>query len=493
MRLLLLLAATLLHGASAQTGPTVAVGSKVFTESVVLGEMATQVARQSGAAAVHRRELGGTRVLWEALTRGDIDVYPEYTGTLVQEIFAGQEIPGDNALRAALAREGVEMLAPLGFNDTYALGMSEARAEALGIASVSDLAAHPDLAVGLSSEFLDRADGWPGVREAYRLGQADVRGLDHDLALRALAAGAIDVTDLYTTDAEIAAGGIRVLRDDRGFFPRYDAVFLVRADLRARAPRAVAAIERLGGRIDEATMIGLNGRARLEGVPEATVAQDALRDLLDVGTEARVESHPERVWRRTHEHLVLVGVSLLAAILVAIPLGIAAARVRVLEAPVLGVVSVAYTIPALALLVVLIPLLGIGTAPALVALFLYALLPVVRNTHAGLTGIAPELRESAEALGLPPLARLARVDLPLAAPSILAGIQTSAVLTVGTATLGALVGAGGYGQPILTGVRLADTGLILEGAVPAALMALAAQALFTGLGRIVLPRGLRGG
>ena len=489
MRALLLL--FLATGASAQTAPTVTVGSKVFTESVVLGEMATQLARSSGATAVHRRELGGTRVLWEALTRGDVDVYPEYTGTLVQEIFAGQVLPDDGALRAALAREGVEMLPPLGFNDTYALGMSEARAEALGVKTVSDLAGHPDLAVGLSNEFLDRADGWPGVKAAYGLGQTDVRGLDHDLALRALASGVIAVTDLYTTDAEIAAGGIRVLKDDRSFFPRYDAVLLIRRDLRARSPGAVAALERLGGRIDEATMIRLNGRARLEGVPEATVAHDALAALLGTDTQAAVETRPQRVWRRTKEHLVLVCVSLLAAVLVAIPLGIAAARVRWLEAPVLGVVSVAYTIPALALLVVLIPVLGIGTAPALVALFLYALLPVVRNTHAGLTGVAPELRESAEALGLPPLARLVRVDLPLAAPSILAGIQTSAVLTVGTATLGALVGAGGYGQPILTGVRLADTGLILEGAVPAALMALVAQALFAGVGRLVLPRGLR--
>ncbi len=486
----LLLTVLLAAGAAAQP---VAVGSKVFTESVVLGEMATQLARGAGADATHRRELGGTRVLWEALLRGDIDAYPEYTGTIVQELLADEAIPNDAALRAALARQGVEMLAPLGFNDTYALGMAEARAASLNISTVSDLRRHPGLSVGLSNEFLNRADGWPGVRAAYSLPQTGVRGLDHDLALRGLASGAVDVTDLYTTDAEIAAGGIRVLADDRDFFPRYDAVLLIRSDLRARAPRAVDAIARLSGRIDEATMVRLNARVRFEKVPEATVARDGLRELLGEETTAVVASRAQRVWQRTREHALLVGVALLAAILVAIPLGIAAARIRLLEAAVLGIVSVLYTIPALALLVALIPVLGIGTAPALVALFLYALLPVVRNTHAGLVGIAPDLRESAEALGLPPLARLGRVDLPLAAPSILAGIQTAAVLTVGTATLGALVGAGGYGQPILAGVRLADTGLILEGAVPAALMALAAQALFSALGRIALPRGLRGG
>ena len=481
----------MLLAASAVAQP-VAIGSKVFTESVVLGEMATQLARGAGTEAMHRRELGGTRVLWEALLRGDVDAYPEYTGTIAQELLAGQDVPDEAALRAALARRGVEMLAPLGFNDTYALGMAETRAAELGVSTVSDLRRHPELSVGLSNEFLSREDGWPGVRSAYGLPQTGVRGLDHDLALRGLASGAVDVTDLYTTDAEIRAGGIRILTDDRHFFPRYDAVFLIRSGLRTRAPRAVAAIERLSGQIDEAAMIRLNARVRFESVPEATVARDGLRVLLGAETTAVVQTRVQRVWRRTTEHALLVGIALLAAILVAIPLGIAAARVRWLEAAVLGSVSVLYTIPALALLVALIPLLGIGTAPALVALFLYALLPVVRNTHAGIVGIAPDLRESAEALGLPPLARLVRVDLPLAAPSILAGIQTSAVLTVGTATLGALVGAGGYGQPILAGVRLADTGLILEGAIPAALMALVAQALFAGLGRIALPRGLRG-
>ena len=314
--LLLLVAA----GASAQP---VRVGSKAFTESVVLGEMATQLARASGARALHRRELGGTRVLWEALVRGDVDAYPEYTGTLRQELFAGQDVASDADLQSALARAGVEMLAPLGFNDTYALGMAEARAEALGVETLSDLRSHPGLALGVSNEFLDRADGWPGVRRAYRLPQTGVQGLDHDLALRALAAGRIDATDLYTTDAEVAAGGIRVLRDDRGFFPRYDAVFLIRRDLRTRAPAAVAAIERLGGQIDEAAMIRLNARARLGGASEAAVARDALAGLLGVTTEARVATRVERVWRRTREHLVLVGVSLLCAVLVAVPLGIA--------------------------------------------------------------------------------------------------------------------------------------------------------------------------
>lgn len=139
----------------------------------------------------------------------------------------------------------------------------------------------------------------------------------------------------------------------------------------------------------------------------------------------------------------------------------------------------------------MIPLLGIGAPPAIVALFLYSLLPIVRNTHQGFTSIAPTLIESADALGLPRGARLWRVELPLASQSILAGIKTSAVINVGTATLGALIGAGGYGQPILTGIRLDDVSLIMDGAVPSAVLAVAVQGLFELSERLFVPRGLR--
>jgi osmoprotectant transport system permease protein len=191
------------------------------------------------------------------------------------------------------------------------------------------------------------------------------------------------------------------------------------------------------------------------------------------------------------EHVQLVAVSLAAAIVVAIPLGIWAASLPRAGQVILAIVAAIYTIPSLALLVFMIPLLGIGWKPAVMALFLYSLLPIVRNTHAGLTGISPAVRESAAAMGLPPLARLLRVELPLSFPSILAGIQTSAVVNVGTATLGALIGAGGYGQPILTGIRLDNNRLILQGAVPAAVLALVVQAGFELLGRAIIPRGMR--
>jgi osmoprotectant transport system permease protein len=454
----------------------VRVGSKQFTESVLLGEIARAALERSGVPAEHRRELGGTRVLWDALIAGEIDVYSEYTGTISQEL-----LPSGDLVQGLRAR-GLELSQPLGFEDGYAIGVRRDMAERLKLRKLSELSAHPELRLGLSNEFLRRADGWPRLREVYGL-RGEPIGLQHDLAYRALAAGSIDATDLYSTDAEIRAYDLIALEDDRRAFPEYRAVFVFRSSLSAEARSALA---RLEGTIDARAMIGMNARARLDHVPEAQVAADFL-GLSPVQTASRVR----RVLQRTREHLFLVVVALAGAVLVGLPLGILAARRRKLGQIALAATGLVQTIPSLALLVLMIPLLGVGTWPAIAALFLYGLLPVVRATHAGLTGIPAELRESAEALGLPPFARLRLVELPMASREILSGIQISAVISVGTATIGALIGAGGYGQPILTGIRLADTGIILEGAIPAALLALLVQALFGWLELLFVPRGLR--
>jgi len=476
--------------AAPAAGP-VRVASKKFTESVLLGEMAAQVIASEGVEVERRHELGGTRILWEALLRGDVDVYPEYTGTLVREVLAGEGLAGEEALRAALAARGVTLLGSLGFEDTYAVGMRRAVAERLGIRRISDLAGRPELRLAFTNEFMDRADGWPALRERYRLPHREVRGLDHDVAYRALAAGEVDAIDVYSTDAEIRRWDVRVLEDDRRVFPEYVALLVCRSDLAARAPRALAALRGLEGRISADEMISMNARAQIDGVSAERVAGDFLKTRLGLAATAREPGLAARILARTGEHLVLVALSLALAIAAAIPLGVWAARRPRAGRLILGAAGVVQTIPSLALLVFLLPALGIGPRPAVAALVLYGLLPIVRNTHAGLVGIAPELRESAEALGLSPRARLWRVELPLATPAILAGVKTAAVIAVGTATLGALVGAGGYGQPILTGIRLASTPRILEGAVPAAAMAILVQSAFNLVERVLVPRGIR--
>jgi osmoprotectant transport system permease protein len=475
---------------AAQDAPVVTIGSKKFTESVVLGEALTLLARDTGAEAVHRRELGGTRILWSALLGGEIDAYPEYTGTIREEILGGGELP-EGGLAAALGRHGVAMGEPLGFNNTYALGMRKPRAAELGIARISDLVAHPELRMAFTNEFMDRGDGWPALRDRYALPHDGVRGIDHDLAYRALAGGSIDVTDLYSTDAEIRQYDLLVLEDDLAHFPEYRAVVLRRADLAGRAPAVARAFGRLSGAIPDAEMTAMNARAKIDREPEARVAADFLAERLGVRAEVDVETAGERLLRHTREHLVLFGISLAAAILIGVPLGTLAAKQPVVAQPILAVTGIFQTVPSLAILVLLIGPLGLGAPPAIAALFLYSLLPIVRNTHAGLEGIPPEIRESATALGLTAGARLRFVELPMASRSILAGIKTAAVINVGTATLAALVGAGGYGQPIFTGIRLDDGGLVLQGAVPAAALALAVQGLFELAERGLVPKGLR--
>jgi osmoprotectant transport system permease protein len=479
------------HGGSAAVADEVRIGSKKFTESVILGEAARLLMTEAGLKARHRRELGGTRVLWNALLRGEIDVYPEYTGTLRAETLAKLHLKSDAELSEALRARGLRMTPPLGFNNTYALGMAADRAKALGIVSISDLLNHPRLRFGFGNEFMDRADGWPALQRRYGLPQTNIRGLDHDLGYRGLVAGDIDVMDLYSTDAEIPYYRLKVLADDLGHFPTYRAVFIYRADLDVRVPGAVRALTRLSGRLNDTVMAGLNGAVKMKGESEAQAAANFIAASLGLEVTAGTRSAARRLWENTLAHLALVTISLGAAICVSIPLGVLASRRPRAGRVILGVVGTIQTLPALALLVFMIPLLGIGAPPAIVALFLYSLLPIVRNTHAGLAGIDEPLRRSALALGLTEATRLWRVELPLAAPVILAGIKTSAVINVGTATLGALIGAGGYGQPILTGIRLDDTALILEGAIPAAALALAVQGAFEIAERRFIPRGLR--
>ena len=454
------------------------VGSKRFTESYILGEI---IAQSVPGGAEYKPGLGNTGIVYAALKAGSIDVYPEYTGTIAREILGIKGAFTLEELKQRLAPEGLGVGVPLGFSNTYALAMREAEAKRLSIRTLSDLARHPALKLGLSQEFIARSDGWPSLKAAYGLPQTPV-GLDHGLAYDAIAAGKIDVMDVYSTDAKIERYKLRVLKDDRGVFPRYDAVLLYRLDLPQRLPQAWKALQALRGRIDQSRMIRLNAAAELEHKSFADVAKAFLSG--SAPSAARSRSFVSALfggdfWRLTREHLLLVFASLAAGIVIAVPLGVVAARSEAAAQPILAVVGVIQTIPALALLAFLIPLLGsIGTAPALIALFLYSLLPIVRNTHAGMVGVGRGMRQAALALGLAPKDRLLLIELPLAAPAILAGIKTSAVINVGTATIAAFIGAGGYGERIAQGLALNDNTTLLAGAIPAAGLALIIQGMF---------------
>ena len=464
------------------------IGSKKFTESYVLGEIGRRALNDSGTAAEHRQGMGGTIIVWEALRTAQIDAYPEYTGTIAQEILKTDRRLSLQEIRDALTKFGVGMTQPLGFNNTYALVMRRDESQRLALRTISDLQKHPELKIGLTHEFLDRQDGWQPLRERYQLPQQNVIGIDHALGYAALAKGSIDVKDAYSTDAKIGENNLVVLQDDRKFFPRYEAVFLFRLSL---PPPAIAIFQKLEGTLDEARMIRLNVEA--ERTKNYVRAADLYFDNGVRSTVSRAETFPHKLARWTLRHLELAGISLLLSVIVGVPLGIFASRGGAIGHAILGFASIAQTIPSLALLALLVPLpfFGISVRTAIAALFLYGLLPIVRNTASGLQDIASPIRDSAIALGLEPMARLRKIYMPMASRSILSGIKTSAVINVGTATLAALIGAGGLGEPILSGLNLNDHATILEGAIPAALLALLVQTVFDLLDRILIPKGLR--
>jgi osmoprotectant transport system permease protein len=483
-----LIAALVFAPMACASAKPVTIGSKKFTESYVLGEIATQILNDVGIAAEHRQGMGGTIILWQALRGGQIDAYPEYTGTITQEILKRERQLSLDEIRDALGKFGVGMTEPLGFSNTYALVMRRSEAQRLGLHTISDLRKHPELKVGLTHEFLDREDGWQPLRERYGLPQQNVIGIDHALGYAALANGSIDVKDAYSTDAKIEENDLIALEDDLRFFPKYEAVFLFRSSM---SPDATSALRRLQGTLDETRMIHLNMEA--ERTKNYARAADLYFENGAKSAYSGGESFPRKLARWTLRHLQLAGFSLLLSVIVGIPLGILASRGGAIGQGILGFASVVQTIPSLALLALLVPLpfFGISVRTAIAALFLYGLLPIVRNTASGLQDIPRSLRESAVALGLTPASRLWEIYLPMASRSILSGIKTSAVINIGTATLAALIGAGGLGEPILSGLNLNDHVTILQGAIPAALLALLVQWLFDLLDRVLIPKGLR--
>ncbi|MES2186754.1 MAG: glycine betaine ABC transporter substrate-binding protein [Pseudomonadota bacterium] len=494
-RLFFLLVALCLWASQARADDTLRVGSKRFTESYILAEVLAQAAApQLQKPPAVLQGLGNTAIVYEALRAGNVDLYPEYTGTVVQEILKRSGPLPLAAIDAALAPLGLGAAIPLGFQNGYAIAMREADAARLGIRSLSDLARHPELVPGLSNEFLGRADGWKGLVQHYRLPQTP-RALDHGLAYDALATGRIDAMDIYTTDAQIAALHLRVLQDDQAYFPRYDAVVLYRRDVPQRFPAAWKALSGLAGSIDENRMVAMNARAELAGTAFDVIARDQLAGRTpDAATAAPAARSPlarfagrlfgPDLGRLTRQHLALVGIAVGAAMLLAVPLALLVVRRPRLRAALLGSAGLLQTVPSLALLAALIPLTGrIGIVPALLALMLYALLPILRNTSTALAAVPAGLQQAGTALGMTAAQRLRCIDLPLALPVILAGVRTATSISIGTATIAAFIGAGGYGERIVTGLALNDGALLLAGALPAAALALASEALFAGAER----------
>ncbi|MDQ6872084.1 MAG: ABC transporter permease subunit [Gemmatimonadota bacterium] len=496
----------------ASGGQRVVVASKPFGESYLLCEMFSQLLESRGISVDRRPGLGATEIAFGALRTNAIDAYPEYTGTgliaILHDSVPDSVAADPRMVFAHVARRfadvyHVRWLPPLGFQNTYAIAVTRESAARYRLRTLSDLARESrHLTAGFTADFIGRSDGLVGLQRVYGIHPRTVRPLAPAVKYQALASGAVDVIDGYSTDGLLSKYDLITLVDDRHFFPPYEAAALVSEKLAQRSPGAIAALTLMSGRLDEQTMRRLNRRVEVDREDVRRVAGDELAalGLIGSGEAARTISGPTGsgfwgyMWDRratiaslTGRHLVLVGLALLAAVIVALPLGLGLERIRPLAEPAIGALGVLQTIPSIALLAFMIPLLGVGVAPALVALWLYALYPIARGTYTGVRDADPEAVSAAEALGTTPAQRLMWVRLPLAAPVIMAGIRTAAVITVGAATLAAFIGAGGLGEPIVAGLALADTRMILSGALPAAALALAVDGVLGLIERLVAP------
>ena len=469
---------------------TIVIGGKIFTESYVLGEMAAQSIEAASTVPVTRKlGMGSTGILFEALKSGAIDVYPDYTGTLAEAILKRPDLKSPDDIRRALAALGLTMSGSLGFNDTYALAVKEEFAQKYHLQTIGDLIPiESKVRAGFSYEFMDRKDGYPGLIDSYHLNFSpkNVNRMEHSLSYQAIDQNAVDLIDVYSTDAKIKKLNLKLLKDDHNYFPVYQAVWVARTAFVENHPREWAALRALEGRISEQAMLDMNAEADIQKLPFDKIAARFLGSVTPSS-----KGWLQEVGQRTREHLWLVGVSLLFSVLVGIPLGVAAVRFPAAGQAILLSSALIQTVPSLALLCFLIPVFGVGTKPALAALCLYSLLPVVLNTFTGIRAVNPTHAENARAFGLNRRQVLFRVVLPLASPTLLAGIKTATIVSIGTATLAALVGAGGYGAPIVSGLALNDVSIILTGAIPAALMALVAHGVFELLGIMLIPAGLR--
>lgn len=469
----------------------IVVGSKIFTESYILAEIAAQVIEHDDDASVDRKlGIGNTGMLLEALKSGKIDVYPDYSGTLAETLLKNTNLRSLPEINAALVPLGLTISNSLGFNNTYALAVKKSFAEKNNLRTMSDLQKLTiPLRAAFSYEFMERDDGFQGMVRKYQFSfsKDQVAQMEHSLVYQAMDGDAVDLIEVYSTDANIKKFHLQILEDDLGYFPSYQAVWVARAAFVKQHPVEWASLKKYEGAINQHNMVNLNAEADLLKISFPQIASSFLGI-----TNSNEDTRTRQIWDRTKEHLSLVGIALLFSIVVGIPLGIAAAKLRRTGQGILMFSALVQTIPTLALLCLLIPLFGIGLTPALIALCLYSLLPVVLNTLTGIQAIDPKHLENARAFGLNARQILYKITLPLASPMILAGLKTATIVSIGAATLAALIGAGGYGALIISGLSLNNIPIILMGAIPAAVMALLAHFMFNGLNLILVSKGWSG-
>lgn len=486
------------------------IGSKAFSESIINAEMLGQLLESKGQAVTRKLSLGGTKVAFDALNHGGIHVYPDYTGTGYIMILKknGERDPDkvhDIVSRDFLDKFDIKWSKSLGFNNTYALTKRRDDKKLSFAKTISDVSGKlQNTKLGAPYEFMERLDGYKGLAKTYNLNFAaeNLTSLNAGLMYNAIKDKQVDMIVSYSTDGRIKAFNLEILKDDKNYFPPYQPAFLVKSNTFIKYPLLKESIESLEGIISEEEMVEMNDQVdRLKQQPKLVARNFLIKKGLLKGVQTKKQkeqsflsfmvSRKAELFKLLGEHLLLSFVAIFFALLVSVPTGVLLTRKKKAAQIVFPIVNTIQTIPSLALLGFLIPLLGIGFAPAALALFLYSLLPLVRNTYEGIKAVDRNFVEASKGIGLTNFQILFRVEIPLALPIILAGLRTATVIVIGTATLAALIGAGGLGDPIFRGVATVNSNLILLGAIPSALLAIAADKMIGVVGNLFISKGIK--
>lgn len=509
------LATTLLFSSQTQAAPLV-LATKSFTEQHILSAMTVQYLQKKGFQVQPQTNIAAV-ISRNAMVNKQIDITWEYTGTSliifnrIDKRMSPQETY--DTVKRLDAKLGLVWLKPADMNNTYAFAMQRKRAESENITTISQMVAKieqvrqndPDhnWMLGLDLEFAGRSDGMKPLQQAYQmqLDRPQIRQMDPGLVYNAVRDGLVDAGLVYTTDGRVKGFDLKVLEDDKGFFPSYAVTPVVRKEVLEANPGLDDALNTLSGLLNNDVISTLNAQVDIEHRTPQQVAHQFLQDkgLLSgapMDTIHYMLDNAGYLASLTFQHLWLVALAVGLAIIIGVPLGVLIVRHKWLATPVLGAATLLLTIPSIALFGLMIPLFslighGIGVLPAVTAVFLYSLLPIVRNTHTALDSLPPGLREAGRGIGMTFWQRLRWVEIPMALPVIFGGIRTAVVMNIGVMAIAAVIGAGGLGLLLLNGISGSDIRMLIAGALMICLLAIVLDWLLHRLQVVLTPKGIR--
>lgn len=479
------------------------VASRDFPESILLAEILSSAIEKYSDYEVDRKfNLGGVKICFSAIENNELDIYQDYSGSLINNIL-GRKSKDEYILDFLKTKiyldYGLKLSDELGFNNNFVLVANKSWAEKHKLKNISDLALKlkndPEFnpRVAFRADFIHRSDGYKSIKETYGIDFENLNVMEYNIAYANLKSNRLDLIDSFSTDPRLMDKDLVLISDDRSAFLKYDALYVYRSEILETYPELIKIFSKLESSLSDKTILDLNLQIA-SGKSYQEVANSFL-DKIDLNSKPlKLSSRPipksllkeniEMFTKAFYEHLLLSYGSFFLAAVFGIIIGVLISYDLKISKFVLALISSLQTIPSLALLALLIPVFGLGYKSALGALLVYALLPIIQNTFSGINSISSEYILLARSLALTEFQILKDIKLPMARNFILAGLKTSVVICIGTATLATFVGAGGLGDIIKAGIDLNSNYLIILGSAPAALLALFSSFVFSKLERV---------